>query len=367
MKVIFLLMLAICGLSASLDKQYLQAYEFARNPRGLNYTHGQAFLWAKKFVETKGVFRQKILVAQYQEAFDFATEFLEISTDEADIWAKNLILRRGTIPLRADISSEMNTLLNRITFTAEDGKTWVEEFLFSSAPLYTKLDMLDMYRDVYLFCRTNYLVAVDDETARKMANKFVQNRFRFYSDRNLVEQYVVAFEFAFNSEGLRLSFEESVQWAQSYIKNHGVISRELGLGDQYREAFLFARSSGGLRLSDEESVQWARGFVQAHAQFSLNQGLLDKYQESFLFAYNGEVLEMLTKMRDAPPGVFLVDEAQKYARNLVQSRTEINPLGNLLTQYQNAFVFAHSSDGLRLEYYKAKSWAKKFMEYRVQR
>lgn len=367
MKVIFLLMFIACSLSASLDRQYLQAYEFARNPRGFNYTHGQAFLWAKKFVESKGVFRQKVLVTQYREAFDFAVEFLEISAEQADVWSKDFVLHRGTIPVRADISRELNLFLNRIAFTAEEGKAWIEGFLSSSEPLYTERDMLDMYRDVYLFCRTNYLIAADDDTARTMANKFIQNRFRFYRDKNLLEQYVVAFEFAFSSEGLRLNFDESAQWAASYIKNYGVLSRELGLGDQYREAFLFARNSGGLKLSDEQSIQWARGFIQTHAQFSINQSLLDKYQEAFLFAYNGEVLEILTKMRNAPPGVFLADEAQKYARNLIQSRTEINPLGNLLTQYQDAFVFAHSSDGLRLEYYKAKNWAKKFMEYRVQR
>ena len=367
MKVIFLLMFIACSLFASLERQYLQAYEFARNPRGFNYTHGQAFLWAKKFIEAKGILRQKILVAQYREAFDFAIEFLEISTDQADLWSKEFVLRHGTIPLRADVSRELDAFLNRVVFTADDGKAWVEGFLFSSEPLYTERDMLDMHRDVYLFCRTNYLIAADDETARTMATKFIQNRFRFYRDKNLLEQYVVAFEFAFSSEGLRLSFDQAVQWAQGYIKAHGVLSRELGLGDQYREAFLFARNSNGLRLSDEQSIQWARSFINTHAQFSINQSLLDKYQEAFLFAYNGEVLEILTKMRNAPPGVFLVDEAQKYARNLIQSRTEINPLGNLLTQYQNAFVFAHSSDGLRLEYYKAKNWAKKFMEYRVQR
>lgn len=366
-KMLVILTGIICSLSASLDRQYLKAYDFARNPNGLHYTHGQAFLWAKNFVETKGIFRSKSLVTQYQEAFDFAIKFLDMSTDEADLWAKTHVLKHGSIPLRASISNQVNAFLDRVVFNEEQGKNWLKSFFSSSDPLFTNRDMIDLYREIYIFCRRDSFIAADHSSATATANKFIQNRFRFYSSRSLIEQYVVAFEFAFDSEGLHFNFEDAIKWAQSYIARHGVLDSTLGLGEQYREAFLFARSSGGLRLSDEESIDWARNFIAIHAEFSKRQSLLDKYQEAFLFAYNGEVLELLTKIRDAPPGVFLADEAQKYAQKLVQSRTEINPIGNLLTQYSNAFLFAHSSDGLRLEYYKAKNWAKKFMEYEVQK
>ncbi|WP_372365862.1 hypothetical protein [Candidatus Uabimicrobium sp. HlEnr_7] len=366
-KMLVVLIGIICSLSASLDRQYLEAYDFARNPNGLHYTHGQAFLWAKNFVETKGVFRSRSLVTQYQEAFEFAIRFLEMPTNEADLWAKTRVLEYGSIPLRANISNQVNAFLDRVVFNEEQGKNWLESFFSSSEPLFTNLDMIDLYREIYFFCRRNSFIAADHSGAVVIANKFIQNRFRFYSSKSLIEQYVVAFEFAFDSEGLHFNFEDAIKWAQSYIATRGVVDSDLGLGEQYREAFLFARSSGGLRLSDEESVNWARNFIAVHAEFSKQQSLLEKYQEAFLFAYNGEVLELLTKMRDAPRGVFLADEAQKYAQKLVQSRTEINPLRNLLTQYRNAFLFAHSSDGLRLEYYKAKNWAKKFMEYKIQK
>lgn len=363
---ILIVIFASVYLSSSLQKQYSLAYKFARNIEGLRYTHGQAYVWAKKIIEQRAIFRAKGLTKQYNEAFNFATEFLKISNDNADKWAKKLILSKGYIALHAKISIELDIFFDRVSFGTEEGKNWAETFLSSYEPLISKLEMDEHYLDIYKFCRTHIFLAYDDKKARNIANKFINNRFRFSKNYNLLEQYVIAFTFAHGNQGLQLEFDKAKKWAENYLILRGVLNPEFSLNDQYQEAFLFARLSRGLKLSDEKSRLWAKNFIKSHAEFSIEQNLLERYQEAFLFAYNGEVLGIFNQVDELPIGIFLRDEAKKYAQELIQDRgIEVNFTKNLFQQYNNAFIFAYSSNGLELEYYKAKNWVKKILEHRI--
>lgn len=364
---LFFLSLFPSLLYADLASQYESAYRLARNEEALNLSDAAARVWSEGFLLKKAVFLEAGLLAQYEEARRFALDEngLQLSLEEADQWAKKLLILRGQIGANASLRDELNRFLEEAFLEEEEALEWSLEFLQYDAPLYSRQGLLERYTDVYSFARENIFFSLTHEEALKLAKGFIGQRFYFQLGIPLLNQYVLAYEFAFSSEGLRLTDKEARLWAEEFILNRGALNPRRNLEQQFQDAEDFAFGTGGLEKNTNEARDWAIIYIQKKGLPDLSVNLFRQYREAYFFAYNGQVLSLIRKVRDAPPGVFLSDEAIKWSQGFIAQRSEIEGEEDLLEKYFQALDFAYSSEGLKLEIEKARAWAIGFLEKEV--
>ncbi len=361
---LFFLSLLSSLLYADLASQYESAYRLARDKEALNFSDATAQAWSEGFLLKKAVFSGIGLLAQYEEASQFALaeEGLRLSLEEADQWAKKLLILRGQIGADASLRDELNRFLEEVFLEEEEALEWSLEFFQSDAPLYSRQGLLERYTDVYSFARENIFFSFTHEEALKLAKDFIGQRFYFQPGIPLLSQYVLAYNFAFSSEGLRMTDEEARAWAEEFVLSRGALNPSQNLENQFQDAENFAFATGGLEKNRNEARDWAVVYIQKKGLPDISINLFRQYREAYFFAYNGQVLSLIRKVRDAPPGVFLSDEAMKWSQKFIAQRSEIKGEEDLLEKYFQALNFAYSSEGLKLEIEAARAWAIGFLE-----
>ncbi|NUM36783.1 MAG: hypothetical protein HUU50_19745 [Candidatus Brocadiae bacterium] len=347
----------------SLHYQYKNAYRFASQAEVYLYKDGEAKDWALGFLEKHAFLSpQKTLFLHYQDAYGFALnhEVLQHGEKEADIWARKLVIKQYNKSLKPYLSMEWEEFLeNCSTGTPEENSQWLLQFMESESPFACSSSPFKLFCEVREFLRRRAEFAMDAEKAAQIANNFIQKRYFFGDFKDISSQYFESYEYALNRNSLNYSADKAFYWAKNFITKRGSCNPKLNLKDQYTEAFRFAYDS--LRMDDIQARSWALNFLIQRGSFSLGQSILDQFKEAFSFAYTGDFLPIL-HAKNQPRGVFLSDEATKWAEKFLMERGRISLPKDLLEQYDQAALLAYSMLGLQLEREEALLWAKKWIE-----
>ncbi len=343
--------------------QYRNAYRFVMQAEIYQYKDINAKEWAWNFLEKHAFLSpNKTLFQHYQDAYAFAIESEILAKDEkqADIWAKKLIIKQYNKSLRHHLAMELEEFLQNFTNgTPEEIGQWLLQFLQAESPLSSPASPFKLFIELREFLRAKAEFAMDIQKAGEIANNFIQKRYFFSDSKDMSSQYWEAYEYALNKNTLDLSADKAFYWAKNFIIKRGSCNPRLNLRNQYSEAFHFAYDS--LRMDDIQSRAWALNFLLQRGAFSSEQNILEQFREAFNFAYTGDFLPILNT-KNPPRGVFLSDEATKWAEKFLLERGRIFLHKDLLDQYDQSSLLAYSLLGLQLEREEALSWAKKWIE-----
>ena len=359
----FLLLIIKATSDEGLIHQYKNAYRFGVQAEVYQYKDLDAKTWALNFLEKHAFLSpKKTLFQHYQDAYTFAleSELLQAGPKEADIWAKKLVINQYNKSLRHHLVMEIEEFLDNCTIgTPEEVSQWILQFMDSESPFSCQPSPFKLFCEIREFLKIRVEFAFDTEKAGQIAGNFIQKRYFFSDSKDISNQYFESYEYALNRNSLNFSADKALYWAKNFITKRGSCNPKLNLKDQYSEAFRFAYDS--LRMDDIEARSWALNFLIQRGSFSSEQNILDQFKEAFSFAYTGDFLPILYA-KNPPRGIFLSDEATKWAEKFLLERGKIFLQKDLLEQYDQAALIAYSLLGLQLEREEALGWAKKWME-----
>lgn len=296
-----------------------------------------AVQYCQKHIRLHG---EQTLLQHYNALVEFAQNLpIHLVPQQPDIWAKNLLLQRYCGGSSRSIAFELQEFIEALSWTPGEARKWGQNFLQSSTPFYSQLSPLQCHQQIADFLRLHNEFVYNPDQAHQAAKKFMQTRYHFSDNMSLQSQYQATYEYAISKNGLNIAPDKAEILARKWVETKGILDPQHSLAQQYTASYQFARKQ--FQLTHTEAQNWALQFFMQKARFPQQQSLTDQFQEAFIFAYSSDFLPFFQE-RKISSGSFLHIEAMQWARKLVETRGHVRQDENLSEQYREALSLAYS-------------------------